>query len=142
MKTHGRNGFCFFSTLISLLLFLFGNICSAQYQQPVFEHITTRDGLSQSTVNYILQDHNGFLWFATNDGLNKYDAYSFKVYRNNSKDRTSLSSNDIIYLLEDNKGYLWIVNGSRTGLDRFDPENETFENFMHDPTDPEGLYNG
>jgi signal transduction histidine kinase/ligand-binding sensor domain-containing protein len=139
MKLHNRYSVCLLPTMIILLFYLFFDICSAQYQQPVFDHITTREGLSQSTVNYILQDHNGFLWFATNDGLNKYDGYSFKIYRHNDKDRTSLSSNDIIFLLEDNKGYLWIVNGSRTGLDRFDPENETFDNFRHDPADPESL---
>ncbi|MBN1143367.1 MAG: hypothetical protein JXA72_03050 [Bacteroidales bacterium] len=139
MKTHDRYGIWRLPTLIFLLLYFFINLCSAQYQQLVFEHITTREGLSQSTVNHILQDRHGFLWFATNDGLNKYDGYSFSVYRNNKKDRTSLSSNDITFIMEDNKGYIWIVNGSRTGLDRFDPESETFENFSHDPSDPESL---
>jgi signal transduction histidine kinase/ligand-binding sensor domain-containing protein len=139
MKSHDRYGIWQLPTLIFLIFYLFVDICSAQYQQTVFDHITTHEGLSQSTVNYILQDRKGFLWFATNDGLNKYDGYSFKIYRNNDKGRPSLSSNDITFLLEDNKGYLWVVNGSRTGLDRFDPENETFENFMNDPTDPESL---
>jgi signal transduction histidine kinase/ligand-binding sensor domain-containing protein len=135
IKSHYRH----LPTLTFFIFHLLVSISSAQFQKPVFEHITTREGLSQSTVNHILQDRNGFLWFATNDGLNKYDAYSFKVYRNNTKERTSLSSNDITFLMEDNKGYIWIVNGSRTGLDRFDPESETFENFKHDPSNPESL---
>jgi signal transduction histidine kinase/ligand-binding sensor domain-containing protein len=139
MKSHDRYRGCLLPIMIILLFYLFFGNCSAQYRQTVFDHITTREGLSQSTVNHIIQDRNGFLWFATNDGLNKYDGYSFKVYRNNDKRRTSISSNDITFLLEDNKGYLWIVNGSRTGLDRFDPKSETFENFMHDPADPKSL---
>lgn len=139
LKPNARQRVWQFPILLFILLYLICNICHGQYNQIVFDHITSHDGLSQSTVNCIIQDRDGFLWFATNDGLNKYDGYSFKVYRNNKQDRTSLSSNDITYLMEDNQGYLWIVNGSRTGIDRFDPEQETFENFTHDPSDPKSL---
>ena len=139
MKIYDRYGIWLLPTLIFLLSFLFVDVCSAQYRQLVFEQVTTREGLSKSTVSHIIQDRSGFLWFATLDGLNKYDGYTFKVYRKNNKDKTSISSNDVIFLFEDSKGYLWIVNGSRTGLDRFDPESETFENFRHDPADPESL---
>lgn len=128
-----------FFTALLLLFSSLGGLCFAQYQQVVFDHITTNDGLSQSTVNCIIQDRKGFLWFGSYDGLNRYDGYTFKVYRKNDKDRTCISSNDIIFLLEDKKGYIWIANGSRTGLDRFNPESETFETYSHDPADPQSL---
>src|SRR5437016_6322434 len=72
-------------------------------QSPVlpFEHLTTKDGLSHSRVNRILQDRQGFMWFATWDGLNKYDGYKFIVYRNDPDDSTSISSSRIVDILED-----------------------------------------
>lgn len=139
MKSQIRKVNGLFFTILLLLFSSIGRFCFAQYQQVVFDHITTNDGLSQSTVNCIIQDRKGFLWFGTYDGLNKYDGITFKVYRNNDKDRTSISSNDINALLEDKQGYIWIANGSRTGLDRFNPENETFENYRHDPADPQSI---
>lgn len=65
----------------------------AQLPSITFDQLNTRDGLSQSTINYILQDSSGFLWFATDDGLNRYDGYSFKVFRNEAANLRSISSN-------------------------------------------------
>lgn len=95
-----------------------------------FEQITTEDGLSQSTVNDILQDSRGFLWFATEDGLNRYDGYEFKVYRNDPFDPFSISSNQISSILEDNNGAIWI--GTKGGgLNKFDKEQDRFFRFTH-----------
>ena len=58
-----------------------------------FTHLTTNDGLSQSAVTAILQDRRGFMWFATRDGLNRYDGNAFVVYKNNANDPESLSAN-------------------------------------------------
>ena len=58
-----------------------------------FTHLTTNDGLSQGYVTAILQDRRGFMWFATRDGLNRYDGNTFVVYKNNPNDSASLSSN-------------------------------------------------
>ena len=139
MKLHDR----FPKYLLPILLFFLCNSggyqCSAQNQQAFFDHVSTRDGLSQSTVNYILQDHNGFMWFATFDGLNRYDGYSFRIFKKNENNKNSLSHDALVYLFEDNEGYLWVVNNGNTGLDRFDPETEKFENFCHDTTDPKSL---
>ena len=60
-----------------------------------FTHLTTTRGLSQSTVNCILKDRFGFMWFGTQDGLNRYDGYNFQVYRNGPGDTSSISSNYI-----------------------------------------------
>ena len=72
-----------------------------------FSHLTTNDGLSQGYVTAILQDRRGFMWFATRDGLNRYDGNTFIVYKNNPNDPTSLSSNFIQALMEDDHGDLW-----------------------------------
>ena len=94
-----------------------------------FSHLTTNDGLSQGYVTAILQDRRGFMWFATRDGLNRYDGNTFVVYKNNPKDPTSLSSNFIQALMEDVHGDLWIA--TNTGVNRFDPTIERFSRYLH-----------
>jgi hypothetical protein len=74
-----------------------------------FTHLTTNDGLSQSNVKAILQDRRGFMWFATQDGLDRYDGNTFVVYKHNPKDPDSLSANLVTDLIEDDQGYLWIA---------------------------------
>ena len=61
-----------------------------------FRRLTLEDGLSQSTINCIVQDAQGFMWFGTEDGLNRYDGYTFKVYRNDPENPYSLSSNHVL----------------------------------------------
>jgi ligand-binding sensor domain-containing protein/class 3 adenylate cyclase/HD superfamily phosphodiesterase len=92
-----------------------------------FTNLTLRDGLSQSTVNYILQDKSGFMWFCTQDGLNKYDGNSFKVYKHDPEDSTSLADNFINTLFEDAKGNLWI--GAENGLNLLPKNSEKFKSF-------------
>ncbi len=62
----------------------------AKDRDLTFKHLTPKDGLSQSRVNCILQDKQGFMWFGTWDGLNKYDGYTFTIYRNAPSDSTSI----------------------------------------------------
>jgi ligand-binding sensor domain-containing protein len=104
----------------------------------VFQRYTVEDGLSHSTINCILQDQQGFMWFGTDDGLNRFDGYSFKVYRNDPEDPDSLSHNMIMGLVEDSQGYLWIGTYGG-GLDRFDPQTQIFTHFRHLPEDPGSL---
>jgi len=103
-----------------------------------FTHLTTNDGLSQSAVTAILQDRRGFMWFATRDGLNRYDGNAFVAYKNKADDRESLSSNRIEDLMEDDQGYLWIATYTG-GVNKFDPATERFTRFRHDPSTPKGL---
>lgn len=98
-----------------------------------FTSLSLDQGLSQSVVNAIWQDRQGFLWLGTQDGLNRYDGYTFKVFKNNPNDPYSLSNNYIYALAEDAQGDLWV--GTSHGLNRFDPMSETFTVFSHDPTD-------
>jgi ligand-binding sensor domain-containing protein len=82
-------------------------------QNIKFRAITTDQGLSVSYVQSIIQDYEGFMWFATQDGLNKYDGYEMKVYRNNPKDKASLNNNDILALYQDKEGIIWIGTNIR-----------------------------
>lgn len=86
-----------------------------------FKRITIDDGLSQTTVEYIYQDSDGYMWFGTDDGLNKYDGINFEVYKYKGEDENSISGNIIVAIIEDNDGYLWI--GTTTGLNKLDRKN-------------------
>ena len=97
-------------------------------QNIQFGQITVEDGLSNSYVNCLLEDQSGFIWFGTDDGLNRYDGYEIKVYRNNPDDSTSLSDNIIWELFEDRAGYIWI--GTKGGkLSRYDPFLDKFKHW-------------
>ena len=89
-------------------------------QSILFNHLTTNNGLSNNYVSDIFQDRTGFLWFATDDGLNRFDGYDFKIYRNNPDDRNSISDNTILSFTEDADGNLWI--GTKNGfVNKYDP---------------------
>lgn len=90
-----------------------------------FRHYQVENGLSNNAVICSVQDKAGFLWFGTKDGLNRFDGYSFKVFRNNPDDTGSLGSNFIHSLYEDKKGVLWI--GTEKGLYRYNPLAEYFD---------------
>ncbi len=123
MKFTYRNNITY--TLIILTIFVFANINA---QQIKFKHLTVENGLSQSVVNCMIEDHTGFLWFGTEDGLNRFDGYSFRIFRNIPGDSNSLSDNNIWSLFEDSTGLIWI--GTQDGiLNCFNPESEKFKHF-------------
>lgn len=90
-----------------------------------FKHLGVDDGLSNSQINYITKDSQGFMWFSTTYGLNRYDGYAFKVFTHNSKDPYSLPENSIKDVQEDANGGLW-VHTARFGYVYYDPEKEHF----------------
>lgn len=94
-----------------------------------FEALTINEGLSQGMIICMTQDRYGFMWFGTKDGLNRYDGYHFKVFRNNQGDSCSLSANYISSIYEDKQGRLWI--GTVNGLNLFDREKENFTRFTN-----------
>lgn len=106
-----------------------------------FEQLNANDGLSNNKVQCILQDKQGYLWFGTVNGLNRYDGYSFKVFENNPADSTSLANNDVMSLYQDRKGIIWV--GTSTVLSSYNPRTEKFTNyntlpvngFIHDFTE-------
>jgi hypothetical protein len=93
---------------------------SAQSGAIRFENISTEQGLSQSTVHAILQDQRGFLWFATEEGLDKFDGLQFTVFKHDPENSSSLSDNIIYSMYQGRDGTLWV--GTSIGLDRFDPK--------------------
>ena len=121
--------------LIAIANILYFNSVPAQSVNSRFERITIKDGLSQSTINCIMQDRKGFMWFGTYGGLNRYDGYSFKVFGHDENDSTSLNNDGVIYLCEDNEGYIWVVNNGKAGLNRYDPMTEKFTGYTNDPDD-------
>jgi len=78
---------------VFISFFSFTKINSAQSNQINFAHIFSENGFSQNTVHSIIQDKKGFIWFATEDGLNKFDGYNFTVYKHNPQDTNSISDN-------------------------------------------------
>lgn len=115
--------------------------CPSQSLKHKFGRVTVKDGLPQSTINHMIQDSEGFLWFATYNGIGRYDGYSFKTIHHNPDNEQSLSNNASTFLFEDDKGRIWITNSGRTGIDRYDPVNNTFENFRHDSGDVNSIDN-
>jgi signal transduction histidine kinase/ligand-binding sensor domain-containing protein len=103
-----------------------------------FERISREEGLSQGTILCILQDSLGFMWFCTEDGLNRYDGYDFTVYRHDPDDPDSLGPGEIWSVYEDQEGMLWIWKylGS---LDRYDRNTGRFTHYdLLDAADPQG----
>lgn len=92
-----------------------------------FSHISLSEGLSQGIVVSSCQDSLGHMWFATHDGLNRYDGYRFTIYKNNPQDSTTIADNLIRKVYIDSKGDLWI--GTEKGLSFYDKDKDIFHNF-------------
>ena len=105
--------------------------CDAQMDR--FRHITTSDGLPENTGQCIVQDDQGFIWIATQNGLARFDGLEFKVFQNNTSDDSTLSNNQVEYVFPDETGYFWIA--TRNGFNRFDPVKGTFERFIPDTSE-------
>src|SRR5688572_29533935 len=92
----------------SLFLFWLAPPVPAQEQDIHFTSLRPKDGLSSNTINAILKDRYGLMWFGTEDGLNKFDGTNFTIYRHNPNDSASLQANGILTLHEDKSGNLWV----------------------------------
>lgn len=89
-----------------------------------FSGLSIEDGLSNSSVSSIIQDRLGLMWFGTQDGLNRYDGYDFKIYRNDIQNKFSLINNFVNVICEDKAGKIWI--GTDGGLNIYDREMDNF----------------
>ena len=124
-----------------LLIVIFSPaLTSAQIQNVKFTHLTNLDGLSQSSVETFLKDKQGYMWFGTQDGLNKYDGYKFTVYRYNLNDRKSLRRSYIYSLCEDHLGNIW-VGTNDGGLSMYDRRHDSFINYGAEPENLKKLSN-
>jgi signal transduction histidine kinase/ligand-binding sensor domain-containing protein/DNA-binding response OmpR family regulator len=111
--------FCF------VLIILFVTPIKAQLQQYTSKNITTNEGLADNNIHCILQDSYGFMWFGSEEGLHRYDGYSFEIFRHESNNSNSLTANIVRALYEDEYGRLWIGTDGG-GISVFDLESEVF----------------
>ncbi|MEX1002291.1 MAG: adenylate/guanylate cyclase domain-containing protein [Crocinitomicaceae bacterium] len=105
--------------------FLLAVLCiqaSAQQKSIKFDSYTIEDGLSQSHVTSILQDKSGYIWIATQDGLNRFDGYNFEVFKNEINNPSSLPNNYVHFMLLDKRGDIWF--GTNRGIAKINPHNE------------------
>jgi len=130
-----RNGW------MAILCVWFGFSCYSAFAQSDFnfDHLTPEDGLSESTVLAISQDPQGFIWFGTREGLNRYDGRKIKIYKHDEDISTSISDNFVYVLFTDSRGRMWV--GTRIGLNLFDPETDTFRKFYSDSLQSHTLSN-
>src|SRR5258708_31552532 len=106
-------------------------------KEIIFDQLPLELGLSQNSINCILQDSKGFLWVGTWSGLIRYDGYSSVVYHSdNGPDK--IKSDKITAIYEDHSGYLWIGT-QMAGLFKFDRNSEKFLQYKHDPSDKNSL---
>ncbi|MBL8152129.1 MAG: histidine kinase, partial [Blastocatellia bacterium] len=122
--------------LVYVLLFPLINATAQNIIQ--FEHLSIEQGLSQSTVTSIVEDHLGFIWFGTEEGLNKYDGYGFTVYKPKLQNRDSLLGKNITSLLHDSTKTLWV--GTRNGgISKYDYKTDTFTTFYKESNNPKTI---
>ncbi len=125
-----------------LIFFILGvspllNIANSQAQILNIDHFTIENGLSQTSVNCLIQDSRGFLWIGTQDGLNKYDGYSFYNFKNEPSDTNSLSNNFINCIYEDADKNIWV--GTNAGVNKYNIYTERFTHYLFDPNDINSL---
>ncbi|HXD77485.1 MAG TPA: two-component regulator propeller domain-containing protein [Puia sp.] len=113
----------------SILIFFFFQIfLPAMGQQELnFTNFSSNNGLSSNNVNAILKDRSGYMWFATEDGLNRFDGTNFTLYNHNVLDTNSIGTNQIQTIYEDAKGNLWV--GTNRTLSLYDRKRDCFHNY-------------
>ncbi len=117
-------------------------LVSSIAQNVRFSKYNTNNGLTDNIASSILQDKKGFIWIATEDGLNRFDGLTFKGYRANTLNGNSLLSPNVFRIYNDSKNRIWIVYRSLSVLSMFDPSMEKFTHFYPNLGNPEGLTNG
>ena len=113
------------------------NVIETKTEPLNFTQLSTLKGLSNSNVFSITQDHQGFIWFATSDGLNRFDGNNFLTYRHNTSDEHSIADNYIRKIFIDQQNSLWV--GTQNGLSRYNRELDNFDNFFNNPSDQDSL---
>jgi ligand-binding sensor domain-containing protein/serine phosphatase RsbU (regulator of sigma subunit) len=126
--------------LLAVTSLLVTQVLYGQRDAIDFKSLSVEDGLSQNTVYTIIQDHKGFMWFGTDDGLSRYDGYTFKNFYSESGKEGTLSNRRVIALLEDSKNRLWVgtIGG---GLNLYNWETSTFKVYKNNPEDSRSLSN-
>ncbi len=118
---------------VFVYLLMDSRVAVGQHAGMLFKRFSIEDGLT--SVNCILKDRAGFLWFGGANGLYRFDGHGFRIFAHDPKDSTSISSDNVLCLYEDDRGKLWVgtMNG---GLNQFDPVKEKFIRYLHRSADP------
>jgi serine phosphatase RsbU (regulator of sigma subunit)/ligand-binding sensor domain-containing protein len=124
-----------FTILLGAITLAAGGSTAHAQQKVVFHHHTVKQGLSQGSVNCILQDSMGFVWFGTQDGLNRFDGYKTTVFKHDPADPGTLNDNWILSIAEDSGGTLWVKTLNSPLLNRLDRVTETFTHIARDSVD-------
>src|SRR5258706_12630010 len=119
-----------YKSVPTILLLCISTFGWGQLSNLRLERYNTESGLSQNLVYSIVQDKQGFLWFGTDEGLNRFDGYEFKTFRHSPQDSSTIADNSIHSLLFDHTGALWI--GTNNGISTYNPVTESFQNLRVD----------
>ena len=135
VKIHSCFDFRFFAFF--LIGIFFSGILCGKHTDMKFEHLKIQDGLPDNRIYALLQDHQGFLWLGTRNGLVKYDGYDMAVFLPEFENPRSISHRAVRSIYEDRSGVLWV--GTVNGLNRFNRTNETFVRYLHEENDTSSL---
>lgn len=113
--------------LFSILWCIFAYNPAFGYESIVFNNITIENGLPQSTVEYITQDSNGYIWIGTNDGLVRFNGYDYIIYRKDHKDSSSIIGNYILKVYEDIDKNIWV--GTTDGISKLSNKESNVKNY-------------
>ena len=126
--------------LLIILLITTNIVYVSAYNNINFKNITSEDGLSQGTVETIIQDDQGYIWLGTNDGLCRYNGYEFKIYKHDEELENSITNNYIVDIKQDNLGNIWV--GTANGLSKIDTKTDLITNYnMNDEEKSLSHYN-
>jgi ligand-binding sensor domain-containing protein len=123
--------------LFAVILF-FSSFANAGLDNIRFQRLALDQGLSQETVTAIFQDSQGYMWFGTQEGLNRYDGYQFSVYSHEDRIKQSLSNDWIMSIAETSDHKLWIGT-SNGGISIFDKNTSSFQHFKHHASNPKSV---
>ena len=137
LNLHSANALASVSICLFLTWFGMAQVL-AQTPNIRFTSLSLEDGLSQTTITAVVQDPAGFMWFGTQDGLNRYDGYQFVHFKHNPKDPASLRDDSIVALHLDQNGAVW-VGTEGGGLSRWDASTESFQHYGDEDGAPENL---
>ncbi len=124
--------------LFIMFFFLFSTLVLYADGYLRFTHISSADGLSQNTINTIFKDSRGFMWFGTNDGLNRFDGKNFKIFQQSHTNSNSIGANGITVITEDSNHHLWIGT-KQNGISIYYPETDSFVVIRHIANDTASL---
>src|SRR5512140_2570514 len=96
-----------FRAILATFLISFLSSTAFAQRSVLFQHLTVKEGLSQGSVICVFQDSKGFMWFGTQDGLNRFDGYECKIYKHDQANPKTISDNFVLFIAEDSAHTLW-----------------------------------